>query len=180
MRSHKELLRAGATWAIRRSSSCEDLSYGRNRWLVNRVFSAASHSRITITNTSTFHFNKSPAAAAESRPFHTEVDYRVGTASETGSQMNHCERMMMEDMSGMHDVMCIGRRARACKKLSEAAKTLTTRDHLRGISGMSTPLNNSSTIYSFFIRNAYGCYPTILCFAANVSVTENSRCILGY
>jgi hypothetical protein len=52
------LLRAGATWTIRRSSSCEDLSYGRNRWLVNRVFSATSHSRITTTLTSTFYFNK--------------------------------------------------------------------------------------------------------------------------
>jgi hypothetical protein len=39
------MLRAGATWAIRRSSSCEDLSDGRNRWLVYRVFSAASYSR---------------------------------------------------------------------------------------------------------------------------------------
>ena len=52
-----KLLRAGGTWAIRRSCCCEDLSYGRNRWLVNKVFSAASHSRITITLTSTYHFN---------------------------------------------------------------------------------------------------------------------------
>jgi hypothetical protein len=41
----------------------------------------------------------------------------------------------------MHDMMCIGRRARACKRLSEAAKTLTTRDHVKGIGGTSTPLN---------------------------------------
>jgi hypothetical protein len=49
------VLRAGAAWAIRRSSSCEDLSHGRNRWLVNRVLNAASHSRIittTLTSTS--------------------------------------------------------------------------------------------------------------------------------
>jgi hypothetical protein len=50
----RSLLRAGAVWAIRRSSSCEDLRYGRNRWLVNRVLNPASHSRITTTLTSTF------------------------------------------------------------------------------------------------------------------------------
>jgi hypothetical protein len=44
----KRMLRAGATWAI------EDLSYGRNRWLVNRVLNAASYSRITTTLTLTF------------------------------------------------------------------------------------------------------------------------------
>jgi hypothetical protein len=44
----------------------------------------------------------------------------------------------------MHDVMCIGRRVRACKRLSEAAKTLTTRDHVRGISGPSTLFNRWS------------------------------------
>jgi hypothetical protein len=44
----------------------------------------------------------------------------------------------MKDMSSMHNVMCIGRRVRACKRLSGAAKTLTTRDHVRGISGPST------------------------------------------
>jgi hypothetical protein len=48
---------------------------------------------------------------------------------------------LMKDMSSMHDVMCIGRRVRACKKLSEAAKALTTRDHVRGIGGPSTFLN---------------------------------------
>jgi hypothetical protein len=48
---------------------------------------------------------------------------------------------LMEDMSSMHDVMCIRRRVRACKRLSEAAKTLTTRDHVRGISGPFTFLN---------------------------------------
>jgi hypothetical protein len=42
-----------------------------------------------------------------------------------------------------HCVMCIGRRKRACKRLSEAAKTLTTRDHVKGISGRSTPLNTT-------------------------------------
>jgi hypothetical protein len=47
----------------------------------------------------------------------------------------------MEDMSSMHNVMCIRRRVRACKRLLEAAKTLTTRDHVRGISGPSTLLN---------------------------------------
>jgi hypothetical protein len=44
------LLRAGATWAIRRSCCCEDLSYGRNRWMVNRVLNAASYSRITYNS----------------------------------------------------------------------------------------------------------------------------------
>jgi hypothetical protein len=43
-----KLLRVDATWAIRCSSSREDLSYGRNRWLVNRVRSAASHSNNNI------------------------------------------------------------------------------------------------------------------------------------
>jgi hypothetical protein len=52
-------------------------------------------------------------------------------------------------MSSMHDVMCIGRRARACKRLSEAAKTLTTRDHVRGIGGPSTPLNTIASFFSF-------------------------------
>jgi hypothetical protein len=42
------------SWAIKRRSSCEDLSYRRSRWLVNRVLNAASHSRITTTLTSTF------------------------------------------------------------------------------------------------------------------------------
>jgi hypothetical protein len=32
---------------------------------------------------------------------------------------------------------------RACERLSEAAKTLTTRDHVRDISGTSTPLNTN-------------------------------------
>jgi hypothetical protein len=45
----RDVLRVGATWSIRCSSSREDLSYGRNRWLVNRVRSAASHSTITST-----------------------------------------------------------------------------------------------------------------------------------
>jgi hypothetical protein len=48
-----------------------------------------------------------------------------------------------------HRVMSIGRRVRACTRLSEAAKALTTRDHVRGISGLSTLLNNlgSSKLY---------------------------------
>jgi hypothetical protein len=50
----EDLSRAGAAWTIRRSSNCEDLSYGTKRWLVNRVLSAASYSRITTTLTSTF------------------------------------------------------------------------------------------------------------------------------
>jgi hypothetical protein len=44
----------------------------------------------------------------------------------------------MKSTSFWHNVVCIGRRMRACKRLSEAAKTLTTRDHVRGISGPST------------------------------------------
>jgi hypothetical protein len=41
-----------------------------------------------------------------------------------------------------HCVMSIGRRVRACTRLSEPAKALTTRDCVRGISGPSTLLNN--------------------------------------
>jgi hypothetical protein len=37
---------------------------------------------------------------------------------------------------------CIGRRVRACTRLTEAAKALATRDHVRGISGPSA-LSNS-------------------------------------
>jgi hypothetical protein len=48
---------------------------------------------------------------------------------------------MMEDMSSMRNVVCIRRCVRACKRLSEAAKTLATRDHVRGISGLSTLFN---------------------------------------
>jgi hypothetical protein len=43
----------------------------------------------------------------------------------------------------MHCVMSTGRRVRACTRLSEAAKPLATRDHVRGISGPSTLPNNS-------------------------------------
>jgi hypothetical protein len=50
--------------------------------------------------------------------------------------------LVMEDMSSMRNVVCIERRVRVCKTLSEAAKTLTTRDHVRGISGPPTLLNN--------------------------------------
>jgi hypothetical protein len=39
-------------------------------------------------------------------------------------------------------VMSIRRRMRACTRLSEPAKALTTRDYVRGISGPSTLLNN--------------------------------------
>jgi hypothetical protein len=49
--------------------------------------------------------------------------------------------ILMKDMSSMPNVMCIGRRVRACKRLSEAAKTLSTRDHVRDIGGTSTLLN---------------------------------------
>jgi hypothetical protein len=52
-------LSAGAIWEIRRSSSCEDLSCGKSRWLINRVLNAASHSRITTTLTSTFPLQQS-------------------------------------------------------------------------------------------------------------------------
>jgi hypothetical protein len=48
----------------------------------------------------------------------------------------------MEDMSSMRNVVCIRRGVRACKRLSEAAKTLATRDHVIGISGPSTLFNN--------------------------------------
>jgi hypothetical protein len=48
-----------------------------------------------------------------------------------GPEKRMADVEMMEDLSVMHDVMCIGRRARACKRLSEAAKTLTTRSRER-------------------------------------------------
>jgi hypothetical protein len=38
-------------------------------------------------------------------------------------------------------VLSIGRRVRACTRLSEPAKALTTRDYVRGVSGPSTLLN---------------------------------------
>jgi hypothetical protein len=47
----------------------------------------------------------------------------------------------------MHNVMCIRRRVRACKRLLEAAKTLTTRDHVRSISRLSTLFNNKFTTF---------------------------------
>jgi len=39
---------------------------------------------------------------------------------------------------------CIGRRVRASTRLTEAAKALATRDHVRGISGLSALSNSSS------------------------------------
>jgi hypothetical protein len=48
---------------------------------------------------------------------------------------------VMEDVSSMHNVMCVGRCVRACTRLSEAAKAQTPRDHVRGIGGPSTLLN---------------------------------------
>jgi hypothetical protein len=62
---------------------------------------------------------------------------------------------VMEDMSSMHNVMCIGRRVKACKRLSEAAKTRTTRDHVRGISGPST-LFNIMEQCKFYKKNIQG------------------------
>jgi hypothetical protein len=44
----------------------------------------------------------------------------------------------------MHCVMSIGRRMRACTRLSVAAKALATRDHVRDISGPSTLPNKSN------------------------------------
>jgi hypothetical protein len=48
---------------------------------------------------------------------------------------------MMDTMSSRHDVMGIGGLTKACKRLSEAAKTLSTRHYVRGIRRASTPLN---------------------------------------
>jgi hypothetical protein len=39
--------------------------------------------------------------------------------------------------------MSMGRRVRACTRLSGPAKALTTRDYVRGISGLSTLLNKN-------------------------------------
>jgi hypothetical protein len=60
----------------------------------------------------------------------------------------------MKDISSMHDVMCIGRRVRACTRLSEAAKALTTLDHVIGISGTSTPLNSKRIISLVHLASA--------------------------
>jgi hypothetical protein len=50
------------------------------------------------------------------------------------------KRIVMEGTRfGM--MCCIGRRVRACTRLSEAAKTLATHDHVRGISGLSALSN---------------------------------------
>jgi hypothetical protein len=42
----------------------------------------------------------------------------------------------------MYCVMSMGRRVRACTRLLKAAKALATRDHVRGISGLSAPSNS--------------------------------------
>jgi hypothetical protein len=41
----------------------------------------------------------------------------------------------------MHCVMSVGKRVRACTGLSEGAKALATRDHVRDISGLSALSN---------------------------------------
>jgi hypothetical protein len=48
----------------------------------------------------------------------------------------------MKGTKSMHCVMSIGRRVRACTRLSEAAKALATRDHVKDISGPSALSNN--------------------------------------
>jgi hypothetical protein len=48
---------------------------------------------------------------------------------------------LMKGTKNMHCVMSMGRRVRACTRLSKAAKALFTRDHVRGISGLSAPSN---------------------------------------
>jgi hypothetical protein len=52
------------------------------------------------------------------------------------------EKVSDERHKFWHCVMSTGRCVRACKRLSEAAKTLPTRDHVRGISGPSTLFNS--------------------------------------
>jgi hypothetical protein len=47
----------------------------------------------------------------------------------------------------MHCVISMGRRVRACTRLSEAAKALATRDHVRDISGLSALSNTSFDIF---------------------------------
>jgi hypothetical protein len=49
---------------------------------------------------------------------------------------------LIEDINSMYNVVCIRRRVRAYKRLLEAAKPLTTRDHVRGISRLSTLFNS--------------------------------------
>jgi hypothetical protein len=48
----------------------------------------------------------------------------------------------MKGTKSMHCVMSIGRPVRACTRLSEAAKALATRDHVKDISGPSALSNN--------------------------------------
>jgi hypothetical protein len=48
----------------------------------------------------------------------------------------------MKGTKSMHCVMSIGRRVRACTRLSVAAKALATRDYVKDISGLSAPSNN--------------------------------------
>jgi hypothetical protein len=45
---------------------------------------------------------------------------------------------LIKGTKSMHCVMSVGRRVRASTRLTEAAKALATRDHVRGISGPST------------------------------------------
>jgi hypothetical protein len=73
------MLRAGATWAIRRSSSSEDLSDGRNRWLVNRVFSAASYSRSMNNSYINFLLQHLTFTLLSLRHEHTRTHYGSGT-----------------------------------------------------------------------------------------------------
>jgi hypothetical protein len=54
-----------------------------------------------------------------------------------------------------HFVMSIGRRVRACTRLLEAAKALTTRDHVRGISGPSTLFNMFSYAFARPVDESY-------------------------
>jgi hypothetical protein len=53
---------------------------------------------------------------------------------------------VMKGTKSMHCVMSIGRLVRACTKLSEAAKALATRDHVKGISGLSALSNIQSPL----------------------------------
>jgi hypothetical protein len=56
----------------------------------------------------------------------------------------------------MHCVISVGRRVRACTRLSEAAKALATRDHVRGISRPSTLPNKglslAAAMYAKIVR----------------------------
>ena len=56
-------------------------------------------------------------------------------------QLIYVSAILIEDINSIRYIMCIRRRVIAYKRLLEAAKTLATRDYVRGISRLSTLFN---------------------------------------